>query len=412
MLQVFRSVTAPLLSIALLTLGSGFFVSFQSLYLQTLGYSNNIIGLVHSAYYAGLLFGTFKVEHFIQRVGHIRAMSTFASMCAIMILLQALNHDPFIWVLLRFVVGYSLAGIFVVIESWFLDKGTETTRGQLLSLYMVAFYSAQAFGQYFLDLYPVNSLQPFIIASLLCCSGVIPVAMTKSKSPEIHEPEVKRVGEVMVESPFGFIGCIISGLILSSIYSFGPNFAQLHEISPSVLMSVIIMGGVLLQIPMGRLSDVFDRRSVLVVLAVLTIPPSLMIPYVLDNEPLLLLTAFILGGLSFTLYPLSVTQACDRIHSKELTSVTATLLMAFGVGSVLGPLITPYFMSFYGSGGLFYYVALMSGLLVVVGFASSYLIPRVPVSQQNEFVPLPRSSPIVYDLDPRIEQDNSSSSRD
>ncbi len=405
MLKVVKSVIAPLLSIGLLTLGSGFFVSFQSIFLKTEGYSDLTIGLVHSAYYAGILVGTLKVEHFIQRVGHIRAMSTFSSICAIMILLQGLFQDPYVWVLLRFVVGVSLAGIFVVIESWLLDKGTNTTRGQLLSLYMVAFYSAQAFGQYFLDLYPIDSLQPFILASLLCCAGIVPVAMTRAKSPEIHEPEVKRAGEVLVESPFGFFGCIISGLMLSSIYSFGPNFALSHDVSPAGLMSIIIMGGVLLQVPMGRLSDVFDRRSVLMILAGLTIIPCLIIPHVVDQKTPLMITAFLLGGLSFTLYPLSVTHACDRINSKVLTSVTAVLLMAFGIGSVLGPLISPYFMLWYGSVGLFYYVAMMSGLLVVVGFASIRLFPKVPACQQNEFVPLPRSSLIVYDLDPRIKNE-------
>lgn len=403
MLQVLKSVIAPLLSIGLVTLGSGFFISFQSIFLKNEGYSNLTIGLVHSAYYAGILIGTLKVEPFIQRVGHIRAMSAFASTCAIMILLQSLIQDPYVWVLLRFIVGICLAGIFVVIESWFLDKGTDTTRGQLLSIYMVGFYSAQALGQYFLDLYPIDSLQPFIIASLLCCAGVIPVAITRAKSPEIHEPEVKRAGQVLVESPLGFLGCIMSGLMLSAVYSFGPNFAQSLGLSPANMMCVIIMGGVLLQVPMGRLSDIFDRRSVLMGLAALTVIPCLVIPHVADHKLFLLMTAFVFGGLSFTLYPMSVTQACDRIDPKVLTSVTAVLLMAFGIGSVLGPLIAPYFMFWFGSVGLFYFVAITSGLLVFVGLASTRLSPKVPASQQNEFVPLPRSSPIVYDLDPRIE---------
>lgn len=406
MLQVVRSVIAPLLSIGLLTLGSGFFISFQSIFLESEGYSNLMIGFVHSAYYAGLLLGTLKVEHFIQRLGHIRAMSTFASISAIMILFQALYQDPYFWVALRFIVGYSLAGVYVVIESWLLDKGCDNTRGQLLSLYMVAFYSAQAFGQFFLDLYPIDSLQPFVLASILCCAGIIPVAMTKAKSPEIHEPEVKKVSSVMFESPLGFLGCIMAGLMLSSIYSFGPNFAQMHDVSPARMMSVIILGGVFLQFPMGRLSDVFDRRTILMILAGLTIVPCMIISHVLDHKVLLFVTAFVFGGLAFTLYPLSVTQACDRIDPRVLTSVTAVLLMAFGIGSVLGPLIAPCFMLWYGSAGLFYYVATNSLLLVIVGLSTAFFFPKIPASQQNEFVALPRSSPIVYDLDPRVEQEN------
>jgi MFS family permease len=401
MLQVVRNVISPLLSIGLFMLGSGFFVSFQSILLKNQGYSDLTIGLVHSAYYAGMLVGTLKVEHFIHRVGHIRAMATFASVCAIMILLQSLYQDPYIWVIFRLIVGYCLAGVFVVIESWILDKGTDQTRGQLLSLYMVAFYSAQAGGQLFLELYPIDSLQPFILASLLCCCGIVPVVITKSKSPEIHEPQVKKTVHVLFESPFGFLGCVIAGLILSAIYSFGPNFAQSHDVSPGLMMGTIIMGGVILQIPMGRLSDLFDRRSVLMILALLTVVPCFVIPFVTHDSTLLFLTLFVLGGLSFTLYPVSLAQSCDRIDPKVLTSVTAVLLMAFGIGSVIGPLISPYFMFWYGSVGLFYYVAVMSSVLVLIGFASIYLFKKVPAEQQNAFIALPRSSPILYDLDPR-----------
>lgn len=403
MIHVFRDVIAPLLSIAIFMLGSGFFVSFQSIFLEELGYSNVIIGYVHSAYYAGMLIGTFKVEHFIHRVGHIRAMAAFATICAVIIQVQALFQDPYLWIVLRLVVGYCLAGVFVVIESWLLDKGTDQTRGQILSLYMVAFYSAQALGQFFLDIYPVQALQPFIVAAILCCCGVVPVAMMKAKSPEIQEPEVKKATKVLEESPFGFLGCVISGMMLSSMYSFGPNFAQANHISPSLTMSLLIMGGVLLQIPIGKISDIFDRRLVLLTLAALTIIPCLLIPYVLHDEFLLLSTIFILGGVSFTIYPLSLTQACDRIQPKVLTSVTAVLLMAFGIGSVIGPLASPYLMSWYGSFGLFYYVAVMSGMLVLVGAGSISFFKKIPAEDQNDFVPLPRTSPVVYDLDPRGE---------
>ncbi|MEC7839086.1 MAG: MFS transporter [Chlamydiota bacterium] len=403
MLDSVRSFFSILLSVTLFMLGAGYFVSFQSLILSSQGYSEAVIGLVQSAYYAGLLLGSMKVEGIIHRVGHIRALAASASICSVTILSQGLYFSPLFWLVLRFSAGFCLAGVYVVIESWMLEKSTEENRGVILSVYMATLYTSQAAGQFFINIIDLNSLQPFIVGGLLCACGVIPVALTKAASPEISEPVYTNISAIMKKSPFGFLGCILSGMILSSIYSFGPNFAQENGISPASLMSITIFGGVLLQLPIGKISDIFDRRTVLLVTSVVTILPCLLILMFSHTVYFIHVVSFLLGGLCFTLYPLSLTQACDRIHPKALTSLTAVLLLAYGIGAVIGPLIAPMFMLPFGIDGLYVYIATLAALLSVIGLVTIVGVKPIPEEEQNEFVALPNISPVAYDMDPRVE---------
>lgn len=407
--STFRRALSPLLSIALLMLGNGFFTTFVSVRLYLDGHSALIVGLVQSAFYAGYLLGALKIEALMHRIRHIRAYAFFTCIATAILLMQGLLVHPIIWIFERFVMGLCIASLYVVIESWLLIISPQSTRGKLLGFYMLSLYGAQSLSQFFMDFLDLNTLSPFVVAATLSSLSMIPVTFTYTQVPDQGETERSGFFSILKRSPFGAGGCVISGLILSAIYSFLPNFAEKSNLSVSSIMSVTIAGGFLLQWPLGHLSDIFDRRKILLLVSALTIVPCIAIMILKLEIAYIIGPVFFLGGMTFTLYPLSITHVTDRHLSEDLTSITAVLLFAYSFGSVLGPLIAPFFIKFFQPHGLFIYIGAMGGLLTLTGLLSTIFSKPVPREDQNDFVPL-TGSPLSYELDPRSNEENSEQS--
>jgi MFS family permease len=404
--KVIKYILAPLLAILLVTLGNGFFLSFTSLRLNSSGHGGWIVGFVHSAYYFGMLVGAARAEKIINQVGHIRAYAAYTGIGIATLMIQGLTPDPIVWIIMRTIMGFCLAVYYIVVESWFLSKASPTTRGAILSLYMITLYFAQSSSQFILNFIDLNTSEPFLLASLLGALSAVPLALTKAPAPNLHEADGYSLKRLFQESRFGFLGCLISGMILSSIYSFGPLFAETHKLSVGEFMGICILGGVILQWPVGKLSDIFDRRRVLFAITIATVIQSILMIVADTQAPWVVYTfIFVLGGLVFTLYPLSITHVCDRVQPEAITKATGMLLLAYGVGAVLGPVATPVLINAFPSYGLFVFLLICAGILSVVGIHSFLSAPSVPEDKQNDYVSLPSVSPVAYELDPRIDQD-------
>jgi len=384
-------------------LGSAFFMSFISYRMMWNGYEERAIGYVHFAFYAGMFLGAVKTEKVILRIGHIRAFAAFAGVFSATILSQGINESVFFWVLVRFIAGTSLAGIFVVVESWLLDKSTLANRGRVLSIYMIAYYISQSISQLLFDYLELITLQPFVVAAFFASLAVIPVCWTRTESPDLTEPDIHNVWGVFRTSPFGFTASILSGMILSALYSFGPNYAQEYSLSIAYFMSLLIAGGVILQWPAGKYSDRHDRRKVLIFLSLLIIPVCLYMQLYPTKSDVIYPLSFILGGLSFTLYPICIAQVTDRFHEKAFTSVAGVLLLAFALGSMAGPLIAPYFMVYMDLSALFLFIALCSGMIALFGLYTLFAKKPVPESEKGEYQLAPRVTPVAFEMDPRAE---------
>lgn len=401
MKSLLRNVTAPLLSLALLMLGTGFLMTYISVRLDFEGFDATVIGYVHSAYYAGFLIGALKIESLIKRVKHIRSFAIFASFATSLIAIQGMWLNPFFWIGIRFASGLCVASLYVVIESWLLTVTPQSNRGTILSFYMISLYSAQAASQFLLEMISLSSLEAFLITAFLCSLSIIPVAFTNAKTPTISENSSFRIFRVMKTAPFGFFGCMFSGMILSSIYSFAPTYAQDTFVSISLLMSLTIAGGFLLQWPIGYLSDIFDRRKILVLVSFATLLPCIGIIFTGSVAMSVFVLSFVLGGVTFTLYPLSITQVCDRFHADDITNVTGILLLAYSIGSIVGPLTAPFFIDNIYPFGLYVFIGFVALLLGLLGLFAIWKSAPVPKEEQGEFIPLPRETPVVYELDPR-----------
>ena len=400
----FKKILAPFISLALLMLANGFFLTFVSAKLQQELYSPIAIGVIQGSYYAGFLIAALKSEHIIQRIKHIRAFSFFASIATACFLITYYADHIIIWVVMRFVVGICIAGLYVVIESWFFIVSDQKNRGVILGIYMLGIYLSQAASQLIIELVDVNSSSAYIIAGYLAAFSILPVTFTKTTIPDMEVPPPSAIFNFLAIAPLGTIGAVLSGLILGSFFTFGPTYAQTHNYSIAYLMSVTIAGGFLLQYPIGHLSDIFDRRKVVIFVSVMTALTALAIILFAKTMLWLLILSFLLGGFSFTIYPLSISQTVDRCQHNEATKVAGVMLFAYSFGAVIGPLVTPLFISiFKGQVGLYGFIGFASLMLTVIGMFTLGIKKAIPKKDRENFVALPPQTPVVGDLDPRME---------
>ncbi len=404
----FSSVIAPLITTILFILGHGYLTTFVSIKMNALGHSEQVIGIVASSYYIGLVLGAFKIAKIIVKIGHLRVFTIFVGLFNTVCLLHILSDNVILWFFLRFIAGVALSGFFITVESWLLECSSSSNRGTTLALYMVALSSAQAASQLLLQKYNVMSLLPFIIITTLISLSIIPLAVSKNRKAHEHAIELVSMATLSKFASSSIAMCLTSGLLLSVIYSLLPVFFSELTNNPdqtSYLMFATLMGG-LLQYPIGLLSDNFDRRKVIMGVS-LTIVGILLFAFFVGHKNLsytsLLIIYFILGGMSFTFYPMALSLVCDNLRSANAVSVSQKLSITEGVGAISGPVIAPLFIYLVGStNGLSVYF--VSTALCLIAF----LVYRISVKERvshNNFVIAMHTTPIAAELDPRSTED-------
>lgn len=393
----------PLLSLVILTLGSALLTTFLSIKLHIIGVNNILIGGLSTAYYGGMVLGAFRLERLILRVGHIRAYAAFASILASITILHGLYVEVYFWLLLRLAAGIATAGLYIVIESWILSETNNSNRGSSLAIYMVALYVAQSVGQLLLNIGNEKTLFMYCLAAILASLSVIPLTLTKSNAPVFNEPETLGIKGMFSISPSGVITCFAGGLILGGVYGLYPIFIEnLHYpiSSISIVMGLTILGGMVFQYPLGGLSDVISRRYVIISLCITSILLSLIL-LIADSMNIYLVSilSFFLGGALFCIYPIGISHACDRVNSSQLVSATQTLLLAYGLGATLGPVLAPLFDLIVKSKGLLVFIALVSFLLgLFIMWRKQIASPEAPQNKQD-FTLYTELTPVAAEMD-------------
>lgn len=407
MRAILKNISAPILALFIIMLGLSFFSSYVSLRISSEGWNNFITGSLTSAYYAGMMSGALYMERVINHTGHIRAFSLFAAFIASSIIFQSFIDSPFIWLLFRFFTGMGSAGLFIVIESWLLLLSTPTTRGSILSIYMIALYTAQCLGQFLLNIVSLESLTAFNITVLFSCLSIIPVSLMRATAPPSASSEYVNIFYLLRKVPLGFLGNLVSGLVLGAFYAFGPVFAKdsgfsIFEIS--LILSSTVFGGMVLQWPIGLFSDVIERRKVIIIVASVLFGLSLFL-FFYPTMPFALLLAvlFLWGGFSFTLYPISITYCCDFFSPRGITSITCAALIIYDLGCIASPLMVPSVMVKTHPFGLFLYTGVVSLILGLFALWKQHKLPIEPKETKEPYQVLPTTTPQAASLDPRQE---------
>lgn len=401
MLSAIHPVRSLLLAIFMLMAGSGFLATLISLRLERAGIGTMAIGMVATAYFAGLVAGALRAGDIVRRVGHIRAFAAFVSLLSASTLSYVLLDHPLLWAGLRLVDGMCVAGVFICLESWLNDRAEMETRGSILAAYMVALYSGQALGQLLLGASGALPAIPFQIASILISLAVIPLCLTRSSAPAPVEAGAFSIRTLFAASPLGVVGAVATGLMLGAFYGLAAVYARrlgLDLGATASFMAMVILGGVILQWPLGRLSDRYDRRRVIVWCFAAVLVVSLAFPLLAPGGLLLLALGASFGGLSFALYPLCVAHCNDRLLATERVAASGRLVLLYSLGAALGPLGAAALMTAAGAGGLFLFTALCAGLTFAFGIWRQ--AASVPVTHQQDFQIVPRTTPTASLLDP------------
>lgn len=397
---------APLLSILVLVLGNGVSVSLTTVIMNSHAASNINIAVVSSMGFLGVILGSYFSQSVIIRLGHVRAYMIFALLCITVCILQGLIYNVLGWALLRLLNGISLAGMYIIIESWLLGLSNPQNRGRVLGIYMFSFYAGQSMSQWLLDIPDATAL--FLLSTIAFCTAlsIIPLVTSRFTPPKAEASVGMSVSYVSRRALLGVAGCLGSGMILSVIYSFVPKFLVHvgHQNAVADAMFAVILGGTLMQYPIGKLSDKFDRRWVLAFasLACALIGGLIAIHY--ENLTSLVVLCFFLGGTSFLIYPISIAYTVDRMDPGHVLLAVSVLYIVYAVGSVIGPLMVVPFLYISDLTGYFIYMGI-AGL----GLAGACLVDRLHVPQQPvhevDFVSVPQTSIEAPHLDPRVPED-------
>ena len=353
------------------------------------GVSSPAIGAVASAYFIGFLAGALTAQRVVMRVGHIRAFATFASLAANATLLMLFFEAPVLAGLLRLVIGYASCGLTMVAESWLNDRADSGTRGRIFGAYLVASWGASVLGPLVLSVMPASP-QLYVVAGMAFALSLLPMALTHESNPEIRQRARLNLRHLYRISPVGVVCSLAAGLLNSAYYPLVPVYLQRQGYDSTTIggfISVISVAGLLVQYPVGMLSDRFGRRRIIIVILVAgCLLAGLM--DLIEGSSLTLLTVlgFLLAGMMAPLYGLGAGQTNDRMQRGDYVAASGGLLFAWSLGSSIGPSIAGEMMGRTGPSGLFAYLAVTLGALALFTFTRMLQRREVPRGQRGAFV--------------------------
>lgn len=427
--RVLFQVAPLMLGFGLMLLATGTFNTFAGVRAGIEEFPRPLIGAMMSTFYAGTILGAWLCGRVINRVGHIRAFSAFAALSAAVVLLHPFLLDPVSWTLLRGVLGFCSAGLYICTESWLNERVTTETRGTVLSLHAMVSFLGFGGGQLMLSVADPATTELFMLAALLFAFGVLPVALTRGSNPEPRDTGMFGPVALFHAAPVACMACVAAGLSISSLFGMGPPFGQevgLTTNQISALMTAFILSGLLLQFPLGYLSDRFDRRGVIAAVALaaglVAVAITGFVGFHLTGDGIdwslhglaLLGLATGFGALVATLYPLGVAYANDYLGPEERVQAAGGLVLAYGIGSVAGPLVAAGAIEWLGPVGLFVHNAAIGiGLFLFALYRSTRrgwagTTPKEPF----QLVPEATGTPGGWDYDPRWEEQAASGADD
>ena len=406
MRQAMISCWPLLLGIGLMMLGNGLQGSLLGLRANIEGFPTAVTGFIMSGYYVGFLIGSVITPKILASVGHVRVFAALASLASTAALVHAVFPDPYVWGLFRILTGFSFAGLYIVSESWLNDTATNETRGQILSIYMVITFGGMAGGQFLLNSYDPGGFQLFVIVSL----ALIPTALTASPMPSMEASDKLGIRKLYEISPLGVVGVIIVGISHGGFFAMAAVYAGLIGLSIgqiSLFISLAVIGGALMQLPIGRLSDKMDRRKVLMMTAGMTAILALVLSQLqgLDNKLYFLGTSLIFGGFCMPLYSLCLAHTNDHLEPTQMVAASSGLILLNGFGAILGPISVSALMSTFGPSAFFPFMAAACCCIVIFALYRMTMRPSVPLDDQVDFVAMPvRSGLVAVSMNPESEE--------
>lgn len=416
MFKILRNSWALFLGMSLIMLAYGFQGSLLGVRAVQEEFSLTSTGFMMSGYFVGYFLGAKYITTIISRVGHIRSFAAFASFASVAILAHSIIINPVTWFLFRVITGLSMASIYTIAESWLNDRSSNKNRGSVLSIYMIILYGSMGFGMFFLNFSAPENFEPFILISLLMSVALIPILMTKRKAPSFKRIQPMKLKELYEASPLGMVSALLYGLIQSALFSLLAVYATSMNftiLEISIATFLLAISGAISQWPIGKLSDIFDRRRVIVystfaagIFAIFAIIASgqMYLPDGLSTPKTWFYIFLILFSFtSLPMFAIILAHTNDYITKEKFVVAGAGLQFVFGMGAMTGPLLCSIFMNIVGLNGFWIFLAIFHFLIGVFGIYRMRIRETLE-NPDSQFIAMPESiTPLGMELNPQTE---------
>jgi MFS family permease len=401
MRQILFGILPLLVGIFFIMLGNGMQFTLVGVRGDIEGFSASALAVVTSAYFGGFLMGARTAPIMIRRVGHVRVFAAVGSFMSAGLIALTLIVEPWAWILLRVLIGFCMAGIYVTAESWLNAEATNQNRGQILSIYMIAQTLGVIGAQGLLALGDAATASLFIIASILVSISFGPILLSVSPTPATETSRPMPLRELFHGSPLGTVGIFFLGTIYATQAGMSPVYGAQIGFSPpqvALFMAMLFTGPLLMQVPVGWISDRVDRRYVIFATSGLGAIFCLIGATLGNQQPALLAIAFLSGGVTMPLYALLLAYVNDALPTEDMPAASGGLSLTFGLGAIMGPLAAGAVMQMFGS--QMFWIMLATTCLCITLFAlyrmtQSTVLP--PSETESYLAVVPSASPIAVE---------------
>jgi len=396
------------LGMGLIMLGNGLQGTLLGVRASLEDFGTIITGMMMSGYFLGLIFGCNFVPKMVGQVGHIRTFGALASLASTSILVQAIFVDPWVWWAMRIVTGFAYSGLYIVAESWLNDSADNSSRGKILSLYMLVSLGGMAGGQLLLNIAEPTGFELFVVVSLLISLALIPILLSATRAPYVEVMENVGILRLYRVSPLGVFGMVVVGMAMGAIYGMGAVYATDRGMSVrdvSLFMTALILGGFVFQYPLGWLSDRIGRRKIILLCSASGAVFSFLSMGLSGNEIFFLPAVAVVGGFSLPLYALCGVHINDYLTPTQMVAASGTLVLLSSLGATAGPPVTALAMDIFGPQAFYGSVGMMLTSLTLFALWRSTQRVALDAEEQGDFVVM-ATSPLTASLNPDVALDD------
>lgn len=390
-----RPIWALLLGVTILALGHGLHGSLIGIRAAAENFDTATTGFIMSGYSLGLILSAYLTPRTVAYVGHIRVFAAFAAIVSTCVLFIPLWVNPLFWFAMRFVAGVCTSGLYIVAESWLNDASNNKNRGKILSVYMTLTFGAMGLGQLLLNLHDQSGFVRFIAVSALVSLALVPISLMRSEPPSIEATRGVSVVDIYRASPLAAVAVFANGLGQSAFFSMGAVFGIGIGLSLpyiSLMMALPPLAVILSQYPLGALSDRFDRRAMVTGLAFVAAGLcALAIPAAAISNFALIGIVVAFGAIALPIYSLVLAYANDHLSKDQMLGASSKMILLYGLGAILGPVLAGAFMRQFGAIGFMIYLMLVYGATGVFALFRTMRRPIVP----KEHGPVVHVSPVT-----------------
>jgi MFS family permease len=385
-MQSLAPVAALLISASILLMGQGLLGILLPVRAMLEAFSTMTIGAMGAGYFLGFTLGCLKGGELVRSVGHVRVYLAMAALASAAPLLHSLVLQPWFWISLRLLTGFCLAVIYIVIESWLNERSTNQNRGLIFSAYAMITLTVLAVGQLMILMYDPSGMQLFAIASVLVSVAAIPVALSTAPMPNTPRTVLIDIPAIFSVAPLGALGCLAIGLVNGAFWALAPVFTlgmSDNTAYAAWFMTSAVVGGAIVQWPLGIISDRIGRRALLIAMPLASAALSIGLVAVAGAASLAVISMLgaVWGMFSFTLYAIAVAYSNDHAGRYDYVITSSTLLLMYGIGATVGPFAASAVIAWLGYRGLFAFGATIHLLLSLYAMVR---VTRVTLTEPEE----------------------------